>query len=141
MASERSFKGGMRVYLYEMFGTMLFLYLLLIAPQALGSSPKAPLSLFVAIVMTAGISGGAINPAVTMGLYFAQPTSKYISTLLPLLCTLASQFVGAFLGYGLAMLVSSTTNNPFKPGSTSFLPIINRQLLSPDPESTPDFVF
>ena len=78
MANERSLKRGLRVYLYEMFGTMLFVYLLLIAPASSRyGNPSPPLSLFIAIVMTAGISGGAINPAVTLGHYFAQPFSKY----------------------------------------------------------------
>ena len=51
---------------YELVGTALFIYMILVSK---GDAMGVPLALFAMIVIFGGITGGHFNPAVTLGVY------------------------------------------------------------------------
>ena len=60
------------VFLYEAFGTMLFVYSIMLTTQPISIA----FSLFASIVLFGAITGGHFNPAVTMGVYISENKFK-----------------------------------------------------------------
>ena len=87
------------VPVYEMLGTSLFIYSILVSH----SNPLAVVvGLFSSIIIFGGITGGHFNPAVSIGVYLSN--GKYMKQLLFLILIIVGQFIGACLGFGLAFL-------------------------------------
>jgi len=56
------------VMLYEMLGTALFIYgIIMTSPAA-----TIPFSLFASIIIFGAVTGGHFNPAVSLGVYLAE---------------------------------------------------------------------
>jgi len=91
---------------YEMLGTAIFIYMILVST---GDSLAVPLALFAVILMFGGITGGHFNPAVTLGVFFEQ--RNYMKNLSFALLIMVSQLVGALLGMSLAMFTLSAKIN------------------------------
>ena len=60
------------VFLYEAFGTMLFVYSILLTSNPISIS----FSLFASIILFGSITGGHFNPAVTLGIYIKEAKFK-----------------------------------------------------------------
>ena len=56
----------MLVAFYELIGTAIFVYMIIVST---GDPFAVPLALFAMIVIFGGITGGHFNPAVTLGVY------------------------------------------------------------------------
>lgn len=56
------------VVLYEMLGTALFIYGIIMT----GTAATIPFSLFASIIIFGAITGGHFNPAVSLGVYLAE---------------------------------------------------------------------
>ena len=54
------------VALYELVGTAIFVYMIIVST---GDAFAVPLALYSMIVVYGGITGGHFNPAVTLGVY------------------------------------------------------------------------
>ena len=85
------------VSVYEMLGTALFLYCILVSN---GNALAVVGGLFASIIIFGGVTGGHFNPAVSLGVYIAN--GKYASQIGMLISIIAAQFVGACLGFALA---------------------------------------
>ena len=106
------------VCLYEGLGVMFFTYLVIVS-SVTGSDSwgiTGPLALFVAINIFGGVSGGHMNPAVTLGIYVRE--AKYAHNLMFMLMTIASQCAGAMVGM-LFAAAATRLNTP--DGSTVFV--------------------
>ena len=79
------------VFLYEMFGTMLFIYSILLTNNPISIS----FSLFASIILFGSITGGHFNPAVTLGVYIKE--NKYAENLRWLFFVILAQICGGFL--------------------------------------------
>ena len=86
------------VFLYEAFGTMLFVYSILLTSNPISIS----FSLFASIILFGSITGGHFNPAVTLGIYIRE--AKFKENLKWLGVHILGQLCGAFLAMGLAEL-------------------------------------
>ena len=99
MEVEKSENKWILVPVYEMIGTALFIYCILVSH----SNPLAVVvGLFTSIIIFGGITGGHFNPAVSIGVYLSN--GKYMSQLLFLIMIIIGQLIGACLGFGLAFL-------------------------------------
>ena len=54
---------------YELIGTAVFVYMILVST---GDAMAVPLALFSVIIIFGGITGGHFNPAVTLGVYISE---------------------------------------------------------------------
>ena len=80
--------------MYELFGTALFMYMILVST---GDQFAVPLSLFAVILIFGGITGGHFNPAVTLGVLLHEKSSIIYNLPFALLI-IGSQLVGSCLG-------------------------------------------
>lgn len=51
---------------YELIGTTLFMYMLI---MSMADNVVVPVALFIMILLFGGVTGGSFNPAVTLGIY------------------------------------------------------------------------
>lgn len=88
----------------------------------------APLIMFAMMVCCQGISGGHINPALTLGVYIER--NKFLSYSCWAFTIMLAQFAGAFFGLGFGWLlrcelpVEGTTASYYVPGQNPFYPRI-----------------
>ena len=87
---------------YELLGTAIFIYMILVST---GDELAVPLALFSVILIFGGITGGHFNPAITLGVYFHE--GKYCENLFFCILIMLSQLVGACLGMIGAMFTLS----------------------------------
>ena len=87
------------VTIYEMFGTALFVYGILVSS---GNAIAVPLSLFASIIIFGGITGGHFNPAVSLGVFINCENRR--DKIVFLIIIMIAQCVGAFLAIGMAWL-------------------------------------
>ena len=88
------------VFLYELLGTSLLVYAVLVSG---GNMIAVPLTVLTLIVICAPITGAHFNPAVTMGVYVMNKNWKQDRSFLFII--LFAEFVGAFFGVFLSWLV------------------------------------
>ena len=84
---------------YELVGTALFIYMILVST---GDALGVPLALFSMIVIFGGITGGHFNPAVTLGVFIHEGKWKENAGYAALIAV--SQLVGSLLGMLLAAI-------------------------------------
>ena len=82
---------------YELIGTAIFVYMIIVST---GDPFAVPLALFSMIVIFGGITGGHFNPAVTLGVYIHE--GKWVENAPFALIIMCAQLVGSML----AMLVA-----------------------------------
>lgn len=99
MEVDKGSDNKITVVIYEMLGTALFLYGILVSR---GQELAVPLTLFACIVIFGNVTGGHFNPAVSLGVWIAR--GKLLSDLVFLLMIIVGQLVGAFLAIALAWL-------------------------------------
>ena len=87
------------VALYELLGTCLFVYMIIMST---GNAVTVPLALFSVIIIFGDITGGHFNPAVTLGVYVQLGEYKKNAAMCAII--IFSQLVGSFIGMGLAIL-------------------------------------
>ena len=87
------------VCIYEAFGTMLFVYSILLTNNPISIS----FSLFASIILFGSITGGHFNPAVTLGVYIKE--AKYKENLKWLGLAILGRFLGGFV----AMMLTELT--------------------------------
>ena len=79
--------------IYEMLGTALFVYGILVSG---GNAIGVPMSLLAAILIFGGVTGGHFNPAVSIGVWC---TTEYKTQNIGfLIMIIIGQFIGAFVG-------------------------------------------
>ena len=83
------------VFLYECFGTMLFVYSIMLT----GNPISISFSLFASILLFGSITGGHFNPAVTLAVYIKE--AKWSENLSWLGLVILAQVCGGFLAQGL----------------------------------------
>jgi len=83
------------VFLYEAFGTMLFVYSIMLT----GNPISISFSLFASIILFGSITGGHFNPAVTLGVYIKE--AKWRENASWLVLVILAQLCGGFLAQGL----------------------------------------
>ena len=115
------------VCFYEFIGTLLFMYMVLVAQASKSAYAGivAPLALFALVNIFGSISGGHFNPAVTLGVYIRE--RKYAKNFKLMLSIIVSQVAGALAGMLLAYSVLRVKVN----GHSTVLPQ-NVPLLVPD---------
>jgi aquaporin Z len=86
------------VFLYEMLGTALFVYCILLTNNPISIS----FSLFASILLFGAITGGHFNPAVTLGVYISE--AKWRQNLSWLGLVVMAQVFGGFIAMGLTDL-------------------------------------
>jgi len=86
------------VFLYEMLGTALFIYGIMLTYSA----ASIAFSLAASILIFGSITGGHFNPAVTLGVYISE--GKYRDNLSWLGLVWVAQILGGFLAWGLTEL-------------------------------------
>ena len=96
MEVEKSENKWILVPVYEMIGTALFIYCILVSH---GNPLAVVIGLFSSIIIFGGITGGHFNPAVSIGVYIAN--GKWLKQLLFLILIILGQFIGACIGFGL----------------------------------------
>ncbi|OMO83421.1 Major intrinsic protein [Corchorus olitorius] len=119
-----------RAILAEFVATLLFLYILVATvighqKQAVACDGVGPLGIawavggmiFVLVYCTAGISGGHINPAVTLGLFAARKVSLFRA-----LAYMVAQCLGAICGTALAKSLMKHDYNRLGGGTNSVAP-------------------
>jgi hypothetical protein len=84
---------------YELIGTAIFIYMIIVST---GDAIAVPLALFAMIIIFGGITGGHFNPAVTLGVYIKEGKWKENAAFASLIVT--SQLVGSLLGMSFAWL-------------------------------------
>ena len=87
------------VAIYELIGTALFVYMIIMST---GNPIAVPLSLFAMVVLFGDITGGHFNPAVTLGVYVW--LGEFSKNFTMALVVIVSQLIGSLLGMGLAIL-------------------------------------
>ena len=92
-------KRKLTVAIYEMLGTGLFVFGILVSE---GNAIGVPLSLFAAILIFGGITGGHFNPAVSLGVFLT--LEEKLSNMLFLIMIMVAQCIGAFLALGMSFL-------------------------------------
>ena len=85
------------VALYELIGTALFVYMIVVST---GDALAVPLALFAMIVIFGGITGGHFNPAVTLGVYIHE--GRFKENGLFALLIVVSQLIGSLVGMAFA---------------------------------------
>lgn len=90
---------------YELIGTAIFVYMILVST---GDALAVPLALFTVIVIFGGITGGHFNPAVTLGVYLHEGKWKENAPFMMLIMT--SQLVGSLVGMAISSLTLGYTN-------------------------------
>lgn len=91
---------------YELIGTALFVYMILVST---GNALAVPIGLFAMIIVFGGLTGGHFNPAVTVGVYIHEGKWKDNAFFAALI--VASQHIGALLGMLLASVTLGSTIN------------------------------
>ena len=87
------------VCLCEAFGTALFIYGIMINGA---DNAGVAASLFASVLIFGGVTGGHFNPAVTLGVYFAE--ADFFGNLIFMLGIIISQCAGGMLAIGMAYL-------------------------------------
>ena len=83
------------VFFYEMLGTALFIYGIMLTYSA----ASIAFSLAASILIFGSVTGGHFNPAVTLGVYISE--GKYKENLSWVSLIWLAQFLGGFLAMGL----------------------------------------
>ena len=91
------------ILLTELVGTSL---LMLSANMAGDELMVVPLTYFALIVCTYEVSGGLLNPAISVGVYIGE--KKYVKHLLFMVFLSLAQMIGALTGLGLGYLLRVT---------------------------------
>mmetsp|Transcript_20845 Transcript_20845/g.25556 ORF Transcript_20845/g.25556 Transcript_20845/m.25556 type:complete len:261 (-) Transcript_20845:209-991(-) len=86
------------VFLYEMLGTALFIYGIMLTNNPVSIA----FSLFASIMIFGAVTGGHFNPAVTLGVYISE--GKYSENASWLAIVWCAQVLGGLLGWGLCEL-------------------------------------
>ena len=94
------------ILLTELIGTCL---LMLSANMAGSELLVVPLTYFALIVCTYEVSGGLLNPAISVGVYIGE--KKYVKHLLFMFFICIAQLVGALLALGLGYLLRVTIDD------------------------------
>ena len=123
MEVPRSEKKWLLVSVYEMLGTAFFVYCIL---TSMGNPLAAVVGLFASIIVFGGITGGHFNPAVSIGVFLAK--GKYATNAVFLVLIIIGQFVGAALGFGLAVL------SLYRTSGHEFIPVSHIPSLCPEDE-------
>ena len=92
-----------------------------------GGSAITALTLYTMIMLTARISGGHINPAVTLGVFIEQ--KEYSKNICTSLLVILAQVLGAVFALPIGYMLRVTVHDPnggesFEPGVNSFAPPI-----------------
>ena len=85
------------VCLCEAFGTALFIYGIMINGA---DNAGVAASLFASVLIFGGVTGGHFNPAVTLGVYFAE--ADFFGNLIFMLGIIIAQCAGGMLAIGMA---------------------------------------
>jgi len=94
---------------YELFGSALFVYMILVSTS---NAIAVPLALFAMIIIFGGITGGHFNPAVTLGVFVAECSSEKFKANLPTAVLVSlGQLIGALLGMLMAAFSLSANIN------------------------------
>ena len=109
------------VFVYEMLGTALFVYSILLTNNPISIS----FSLFASILIFGAITGGHFNPAVTLGVYISE--AKWRKNISWLILVILAQIAGGFLAMGLTDLTL------FKDGIGNIQPSNVAKLCPQDP--------
>ena len=111
METPKGHDRKLMVCLYEGLGTMFFTYLVIVSAVTRSDvwGVTGPLALFVVINIFGGVSGGHMNPAVTLGIYVRE--AKFAHNMIFMLLTIASQCAGAVLGMLWAALATRVPVN------------------------------
>jgi len=78
---------------YELIGTALFVYIIIMSG---GDSIGIPLALFAMIIILGGVTGGHFNPAVTLGVYIHE--GKWAENAGFAILIAAFQIIGGLMG-------------------------------------------
>lgn len=115
---------------YELIGTALFVYMIIVSK---GEPLAVPLALFAVIIIFGGVTGGHFNPAVTAGVYIHE--GKYKENALYCTLIMISQIIGGLLGSLVAgVALSANVNNEWS------IPESRVPILAPtDPNGENDF--
>lgn len=87
--------GLLWVFVYEFYATMMLVYAVCMCKEPLG----IPLTLFAMLLIIGPVTGGHVNPAVTIGTFIH--LGNYARTLIPCCVMLAGEFLGGMCGTGL----------------------------------------
>ena len=87
-----SFKEKLVICFYEFLGTAM----LVLGYNFTSAGLAVGFNLFVGILMSAKVSGGMFNPAVTIAVYSAEGT--FMKNILLILMIILSQIIGAYFG-------------------------------------------
>jgi len=111
-------KNKFAVLITEFFGTLFFS--LAFNLQGNEGTVMMPLVLYSLIIITGDISGGHMNPAVTVGVYIER--KKYCKNFLFMVLIIIVQTVGALCAQLLGFLVRVTLNDSENPGKLYWVP-------------------
>ena len=110
----------MPVLITEFFATMLFEFSYNINE---GAAPIAlALTLTAIIVMTQNISGGHLNPAVSIGVYIIEGRNHFKNNCCYLVLIIIAQLMGAFGGLALGFLVRTAIPREDDPNEYIYVP-------------------
>lgn len=87
-----TFREKLVICFYELLGTMM----LVLGYNFTSAGLAVGFNLFVGIIMSAKVSGGMFNPAVTIGVYTAD--KSFVTNIVLVLMIIVSQVIGAYLG-------------------------------------------
>ena len=110
------------VILCEMLGSML----LMLAYNMQGEDNlTVPLAFFALIVCTWELSGGHLNPSISLGVYIS--TKKYVNNMLFMVFTMVAQTIGCLLALSIGYMVRVTVTDP----------VTGKEYLEPNVYSSP----
>ena len=89
---ELTFREKLVVCFYEFLGTAM----LVLGYNFTSAGLAVGFNLFVGIIMSAKVSGGMFNPAVTIAIYTADAT--FLKNIVLIIMVIVSQIIGAYFG-------------------------------------------